>query len=176
MTTCKTPLLVSLLAKPQELPVSQLATHVNPFHLVITDNQGPVAWLFSGKNTLPLLQCIPSYKALYPLQLSCCTPNLRNSLAVCASNKSFFSTHGVVFIGQFLTSGAETWERLTRRSSTGMVPQLSFPAFSWTQTAELTPCVYGLWILDLTALLAFPSITSLSSSALHLTYSSPQTW
>jgi hypothetical protein len=37
MTTCQTPLLVSLLAKSQELPVSQLAMHVNQFHLVITD-------------------------------------------------------------------------------------------------------------------------------------------
>jgi hypothetical protein len=32
---------VSLLAKPQELPVTQLARHVNLFHLVITDNQRP---------------------------------------------------------------------------------------------------------------------------------------
>jgi hypothetical protein len=42
MTACQTsllvPLLVSLLAKSQELPVSQLARHVDPFHLVITDN------------------------------------------------------------------------------------------------------------------------------------------
>jgi hypothetical protein len=49
MTACKTPLLVSLLAKPQELPVSQLARHVDLFHL-ITDNQElgtpslPVVW------------------------------------------------------------------------------------------------------------------------------------
>jgi hypothetical protein len=41
MTTCQTPLLVSLLAKSQELSVSQLARHVNPFHLVITDNWRP---------------------------------------------------------------------------------------------------------------------------------------
>jgi hypothetical protein len=52
MTTCKTSLLVSLLAKPQELPISQLAMHVNLFHLVITDRQGPAAKLFSGRNTL----------------------------------------------------------------------------------------------------------------------------
>jgi hypothetical protein len=41
MTACQTSLLVSLLAKSQELPVSQLARHVDPFHLVITDNQRP---------------------------------------------------------------------------------------------------------------------------------------
>jgi hypothetical protein len=45
MTACQTPLLVSLLvsllAKPQELPVSQLARHVDLFHLVITDNRRP---------------------------------------------------------------------------------------------------------------------------------------
>jgi hypothetical protein len=32
MTTCKTPLIVSLLAKSQELPASQLAMHVDPFY------------------------------------------------------------------------------------------------------------------------------------------------
>jgi hypothetical protein len=37
MTSCKT----LLLAKSQELPVSQLARHADPFHLVITDNQRP---------------------------------------------------------------------------------------------------------------------------------------
>jgi hypothetical protein len=45
MTTCQTPLLVSLLvsllAKSQELPVTQLARHVDLFHLVIADNQRP---------------------------------------------------------------------------------------------------------------------------------------
>jgi hypothetical protein len=45
MTACQTPLLVSLLisllAKPQELPVFQLSRHVNLFHLVITDNRRP---------------------------------------------------------------------------------------------------------------------------------------
>jgi hypothetical protein len=41
MTACQTFLLVSLLSKSQELPVSQPARHVNPFHLVITDNQRP---------------------------------------------------------------------------------------------------------------------------------------
>jgi hypothetical protein len=41
MTACQTSLLVSLFAKSQELPVTQLAKHVNLFHLVITDNQRP---------------------------------------------------------------------------------------------------------------------------------------
>jgi hypothetical protein len=45
MTTCQAsllvPLLVSQLAKCQEIPVSQLAGHIDPFHLVSTDNQRP---------------------------------------------------------------------------------------------------------------------------------------
>jgi hypothetical protein len=67
MTTCKTPLLVSLLAKLQELPVSQLAM------------QGPEARLFSGRNTIHTLQYGSSYKAHYPLQLSFYTLNLREA-------------------------------------------------------------------------------------------------
>jgi hypothetical protein len=80
----------------------------------------------------------------------------------------------VVFIWHYLTSGAETWERLKGRSGLGLLPWLLCSALSRTQTAELTPDVYGLWILDLIALLALPSIISLSSTALHLTYSSLQ--
>jgi hypothetical protein len=56
MTACKTPLPVSLLAKPQELSISQLAVHVDLFHLVITGKWGPAARLFSGRNTLPPLR------------------------------------------------------------------------------------------------------------------------
>jgi hypothetical protein len=55
MTTCKTLLVVPLLAKPQELPVSQQAMHIDPFHLVIIDKWRPAAWLLSGRNTLPSL-------------------------------------------------------------------------------------------------------------------------
>jgi hypothetical protein len=77
MTTCKTLLLVSLLAKLQELPVSQLTKHVDPFHLVITDKWRPAAQLFSGKNTLRPSWCGPFYKAPYPFQPSCCTLNPR---------------------------------------------------------------------------------------------------
>jgi hypothetical protein len=77
MTTCKTSLLVSLFAKPQELPISQLAMHVDPLHLVITDKWRPVAQLVSRRNTLPPSWCGPSYKAHYPFQLSCCTLNPR---------------------------------------------------------------------------------------------------
>jgi hypothetical protein len=98
MTTCQTPLLVSLfvslLAKSQELPVIQLVRHVDLFHMVITDNQ--------RSETLSLPPSLgPSYKAHHPIQPSCYTLNLRVSPAVC--NKSFFSTCGVVFIRQFLT-------------------------------------------------------------------------
>jgi hypothetical protein len=80
--------------------------------------------------------------------------------AVC--NKSFFSNHSEVFIWQFLTSGAETWEKLTGRSNLGLLPWPSCPALSRTQTAKLTPHASRLWILKLTALQAFPSIVSLS--------------
>jgi hypothetical protein len=71
MTVCPTPLLVSLLisllAKPQELPVTQLVRHVDLFHLVITDNQRP--------EILPPTWLGPSYKAHYPFQPSYCTLN-----------------------------------------------------------------------------------------------------
>jgi hypothetical protein len=82
----------------------------------------------------------------------------------------------VVFVWQCLTSGAKTWERVTGCSSLELLPWPLCAVLSRTQTAELTPRAYGLWISDLTALLAFPSIISLSSTAVHLTYSSPQTW
>jgi hypothetical protein len=82
MTAYKTPLLVFLLAKPQELPVSQLARHVDRLHLMITDKQGPAARLFSGRNTLRPLWCSPSHKAHYSFQLSCCTLNPKVSPAV----------------------------------------------------------------------------------------------
>jgi hypothetical protein len=90
MATRKTLLLVSLLSKPQELPVSQLVMHVDPFLLLITDKWRPVAKLFSGRNILPPSWYGPSYKAPYPFQLSCCTLIPRVSPAVCAPiNLSF---------------------------------------------------------------------------------------
>jgi hypothetical protein len=73
MTACKTLLLVSLLAKLQELPISQLAMHVDTFHLVITDKLRPAAQLFTGRNTLPPSWYGPSSKAPYPFQPSCYT-------------------------------------------------------------------------------------------------------
>jgi hypothetical protein len=75
MTASKTLLLVSLLTKLQDLPISQLAMPVDPFHLVITDKLRPAAWLFSGRYTLSPSQCGPSYKAPYPFQPSYCTLN-----------------------------------------------------------------------------------------------------
>jgi hypothetical protein len=102
MTTCQTsllgPLLVSLLAKSQELPVSQLVRHVDLFHLVITDNQRP-------------------------FQPNCCSlisgsgGRGMDSPAVC--NKSFFSTCGMVFIQQFLTVpwSPEFWLKMVHIST-----------------------------------------------------------
>jgi hypothetical protein len=89
-------------------------------------------------------------------------------------NKSFFSKHGVVFIRQYVTSGAKTRERLTGQASPGLLPWPLCPALSQTQTSELTPRASGLWILDLTALLAFPSSISLSLPLLS-TWPTPQT-
>jgi hypothetical protein len=175
MTACKTLLLVSLLAKVLKLPISQLAMHVDLFHLVTTEKWRPAAQLFSGRNILPPSLCGHSYKAPYPFQPSWCTLNTRVSPVVCASNKSFFSTCGVVFVWSFLTSGVKTWARLKGQLCLRLVPWLLCPALSWTQTAVLTPCAYGLWILDPTALPALPSTTSLSSTALHLTCFSPWT-
>jgi hypothetical protein len=45
----------------------------------------------------------PSYKAHYPIQPSHCTLNPRVTVLPSGSNKSFFSTCGVVFIQQYLT-------------------------------------------------------------------------
>jgi hypothetical protein len=83
MTTYKTLLLVSLLAKLQELSVSQLAMHVNPFPLVITDKWKSAAQLFSGKNMLPPSWCGCCYNSPYPLQPTCCTLNPRKAVQQC---------------------------------------------------------------------------------------------
>jgi hypothetical protein len=102
MTICKTPLLVSLLPKPQELPISQLAMHIDPFHLVITDKRRPAARLFSGRNTFPHSVAPPTKPLPIPAKLLHSDPE-GGSPAVCAFNKSFFSTHDMVFVQQFLT-------------------------------------------------------------------------
>jgi hypothetical protein len=51
---------------------------------------------------------------------------------------------------------------VTGRYGPGLLPWLSCPALSRTQTAELTPRASRLRVSDLTALPAFPSIVSLS--------------
>jgi hypothetical protein len=161
MTACKTLLLLSLLAKLQELPVSQLAIHVNPFHLVITDKQRPVPGCsLGGTSSLPHGVTPPIKLPTIPAELLHSGPKSQPSSL--APNKCFFSTRGAVSVQQFLTSGAKTQERLTECCCPGLVPWLSCPALSRTQTAELTPHVYGLWISDLTALLApHPPLASL---------------
>jgi hypothetical protein len=71
MAACQTPLLVfllvSLLTKSQELPVTQLARHVYLFHLVITDNWRPET-LSPSPMVWPLLQSplLISAKLLHP--------------------------------------------------------------------------------------------------------------
>jgi hypothetical protein len=117
MTACQTPLLVSLLEKSQELPVSQLARHVDPFHLVITDNWRP--------GTLSLLHSLaPPIKPTTHSSQSAALWSQGRQPSSLYFNKSLFSTHGMVFVEQFLASGAKTWERLTGRSGLGLVPWL----------------------------------------------------
>jgi hypothetical protein len=142
MTTCfSLPDCFSACKTTQGLPVTQLARQVDLFHLVITDNQRPETL------SLPSPWLGPSYKPTTCFQPSCFTLNLRVTALRSGSNKSFLSTHGVVFIQQYLTSGAETQERLSGCSGLGLFPWPSCPALSRTQTAELTPCASGLWIL-----------------------------
>jgi hypothetical protein len=74
--------------------------------LVIADNQRP--------ETLPPPWLGPYYKAHYPFsdKLPHSEPTKSDGPAVW-TNKPFLSTRGMVFIRQYLTSGAETWEGLT---------------------------------------------------------------
>jgi hypothetical protein len=78
--------LFPLLAKPQKLPVTRLARQVDLFHLVITDNQ--------RLETLSLPHGLAP-----PIK-----PITHFSQATALCNKSFFPTHGVVFIWRFLTT------------------------------------------------------------------------
>jgi hypothetical protein len=150
----------------QELSVTQLARHVDLFHLVIADNQWPKTLSLPHGLASPIKPTTQLTQVADPW-------SQRGSPAVCISNKSFLSTLGVVLNQQYLISGAETQERLERYSGLGLLPWPLCPALSWTQTAELIPHVSGLWILDLTALPAFPSIISLSLPLLS-TWPTPQ--
>jgi hypothetical protein len=137
MTVFKTPL--------QELPGSQLARHVDPFHLVITDKWRPGAWLFSARNTLPPTWCGPSYKAPYSFQPSCCALNPRGAAqqSVLPINLSFLHVvWSLLGSSLYLVPKPGVYRRLTGCSGPGLAPWLSSPALSRTQTAELTPCVY----------------------------------
>jgi hypothetical protein len=86
----------ALFAKTQELPVTQLVRHVHLFHLVITDNQRPQT-LSLPHGLVPPIKPTTHFSqaaALWTLGWQPCGP---------VPNKSFFSTHGVVFIWQLLT-------------------------------------------------------------------------
>jgi hypothetical protein len=128
----------------QELPVTQLARHVDLFPLVIAENQRPET-LSLPHGLTPSIKPIPNSPKSLLLDLRGDSP------VVWISNKSFFSTCGVVFIWQYLTSGAKTLERLTGCFGLGLLPWRLCLALSRTQTAGLTPCASGLWILNLTA-------------------------
>jgi hypothetical protein len=72
----------------QELPVTQLARHVDPFHLLITDNQRPETLSFPHGLAPPI-------KPTTHFQPSCSTLNLKRVTALRSGpNKSFFSTSG----------------------------------------------------------------------------------
>jgi hypothetical protein len=114
MTTCfPLPDCFSACKTTQELPVTQLARHVDQFHLVITDNQRPET------PSLPHGLALPTRPTPQFSQVA--TPwswgwRDGGSSPVVWTNKSFLSTRGVVLIQQYLTSGAETWEKLTGHS------------------------------------------------------------
>jgi hypothetical protein len=101
MTACfSLPDCFSACKTTQELPVTQLARHVDLFHLVVTDNQRP--------DSLPPPWLGPSYKAHYSFQPICCSLTWgRGQPCGLDLNKSFLSTCGMVLIWQYLTSGAE---------------------------------------------------------------------
>jgi hypothetical protein len=106
MTTCFSLLdCFSACKTIQELPVIQLARHVDLFHLVITNNWRPETLSLSCGLTPPI-------KPTNHFQPSCSIQNLKRVTALWSgSNKSFFSTHGMIFIQQFLTQDTHKIEK-----------------------------------------------------------------
>jgi hypothetical protein len=86
----------ALLAKSQELPVTQLARHVDLFYLVIIDNWSLETLSLSHGLALPIKPTtyFSQATALWTWEWQPCG---------LVPNKSFLSTRGVVFIQQFLT-------------------------------------------------------------------------
>jgi hypothetical protein len=110
MTACKTLLLVFLFAKSQERSVSQLARHVDLFHLVNTDNQR------RGTVSLPHRMAPLIKPPTHYIQAAVLWSWGRHPSSLYLT---FFSTRGVVVIWQFLTSGAKPRDRLTGCSGWG---------------------------------------------------------
>jgi hypothetical protein len=77
----------------QELPVTQLARHVDLFHLVITDNQRPETL------SLPHGLAPPIKPTTNSAKLPHSEPDKSDDPAVW-TNKPFLSIHGMVFIRQ----------------------------------------------------------------------------
>jgi hypothetical protein len=103
MTACPTPLLVSLdcfsaCKTTQELLVTQLARHIDLFHLVVTDNQRPDSLSLPHGLDPPIKHTLISAKLLPP------DLGVVGGRQPCAlvPNKSFLCTGGVVFIRQYL--------------------------------------------------------------------------
>jgi hypothetical protein len=105
MTTWKTPLLVSLLAKSQQLSISQRVIHVDSFQVSGGQQAG---CSLGGTPSLPHGVATPIMPPTHSSQAAALWSWGRQPSSL-YFNKSFFSTHGMVFIWQFLT---KTWNKL----------------------------------------------------------------
>jgi hypothetical protein len=101
------PVCFSAWKTPQELPVTQLARHVDLFHLVITNNQRPESL------SLPHGLAPPTHFLLIFSQAT----SLWVTAFQSGSNKSFFSTRGMVFIQQYLKLLFAEYLRYARKSA-----------------------------------------------------------
>jgi hypothetical protein len=107
-----------MLAKSWELQVSQLAGHVDPLHLVITDNHRP------GTHSLPHALAPPIKPTTHSSQLAALWSWWRQPSNL-YFNKSSLSTPGVVFVQQFLTQRTTSNSlKVTGLSSAQYSPQL----------------------------------------------------
>jgi hypothetical protein len=167
MTTCFLPAWLFLACKTtQELPVTQLASHVDLFHLVITDNQRP--------DSLSLPHGLaPAIKPTTHFQPNCLTLSLKRVTALQSGPVNLSFPHMACYLFSSALHLVPKPGRGYRMLQLGLLPWPSCPALSWTQTAELTPRASGLWISDLTSLPAFPSIIGLSLPRLS-TWPTPQ--
>jgi hypothetical protein len=134
MTTCKTSLFSCLQNHRNFLFHNYLcmSTH-SIWWSQINGGQWPSCSL-GGTPSLPHSVAPPIKPPTHSSQAAALWTQRRQPSSLCF-NKSFFSTHGMVFVWQFLTSGTKTLERLAGCSRLGLVPWPLCPAICWTQTA-----------------------------------------